>query len=600
MNQTDKTLSNWKLIQILLPYYKKNKGILIADFICAALTTGCDLVLPLILSRITNTAAANPAALTMSFIGKASAIYIAFRIVEIIARYFMQSTGHIMGALIERDMRASLYGHLQTLSHSYFATHKTGNILANLTSDLFDITEFSHHCPEEYFIGAIKLVISFWILIQVNVTLTIALFALIPIYFFASGYFRKMLRRTQMAQRKQVGRFNSSIEESFLGIFVVKSFHNEEVEGEKFEHDNNRFLEIKKQFYRALAGFQSVSRIFDGLMLTFVLVFGGIFLMQKKITPGDFIAYILYTQTLLTTLSRIIEFTEQFEKGMTGLERFHEAMKVKSDIVDRPNAQELKAVTGEICFDHVSFHYPGSQEMVLEDISIRIPAGKQIALVGPSGGGKTTLSNLVPRFYDVTDGSVQIDGRDVRDVTLASLREHVGTVQQDVYLFSDTVLANIAYGKPDASRKEIEQAARLAGAYDFIMELPHGFDTYVGERGVMLSGGQKQRISIARVFLKNPSILILDEATSALDNQSEYHIQQSLDMLAKNRTTITIAHRLSTIRNADEILVLMDGKIRERGTHQQLMEQKGNYYELYCISEEKQSMDDSMWDERIQ
>ncbi|WP_053943193.1 ABC transporter ATP-binding protein [Kallipyga gabonensis] len=579
--QTTIKKSNLELMAILRPYYQKNAGLLARDLFCASLTTVCDIVLPLILSRITDTASRDMANLTVTFIGKMSALYIILRLVEIAARYFMQGTGHIMGAKIEMDMRSDMYRHLQTLPHAYFSTHKTGHIMSNLTNDLFDVTEFSHHCPEEYFIGVIKLLASFIILIRVDVLLTLILFALIPLYFYVSAKFRHRLRQAQMDQRRKIGDINASIEDSFLGFSVVKSFSNEDVEEEKFEKDNSSFLKIKKEFYYAMAAFQSVSRIFDGLMMVVVLIFGGLSLVWARISPGEFVAYILYTQTLLVTLARIIEFTEQFQRGMTGLERFDGVMSTRSDIQEKEGAVDLRNVRGKLDFDRVSFVYPNANEAVIDQLNLIIQPGHQLAIVGPSGGGKTTLTNLIPRFYDVTSGAIRIDGHDIRDLTLSSLRNNIGIVQQDVYLFSDTVGANIAYGKPGASYEEVVRAAKLAGAYDFIMDLPDGFDSYVGERGVMLSGGQKQRISIARVFLKNPPILILDEATSALDNQSERFIQESLVRLSKDRTTLIIAHRLSTIRDAEEIIVLSEGKILERGNHQDLMAAHGAYYDLY-------------------
>lgn len=593
--QTTTKKSNLELMAILRPYYKKNAGLLAKDLFCAALTTVCDIVLPLILSRITDTATRDVANLTVAFIGKMSALYLVLRLVEIAARYFMQGTGHIMGAKIEMDMRSDMYRHLQTLPHAYFSTHKTGHIMSNLTNDLFDVTEFSHHCPEEYFIGAIKLLASFIILIRVDVLLTLILFALIPLYFYVSAKFRHRLRQAQMDQRRKIGDINASIEDSFLGFSVVKSFSNEDVEEEKFQKDNSAFLKIKKEFYYAMAAFQSVSRIFDGLMMLTVLIFGGLSLVWGRISPGEFVAYILYTQTLLVTLARIIEFTEQFQRGMTGLERFDGVMSTRSDIQEKKGALDLKNVRGRLDFDRVSFAYPHSDEAVIDDLDLTIEAGHQLAIVGPSGGGKTTLTNLIPRFYDVTGGAIRIDGHDIRDLTLSSLRNKIGIVQQDVYLFSDTVGANIAYGKPGASYEEVVRAAKLAGAYDFIMDLPDGFDAYVGERGVMLSGGQKQRISIARVFLKNPPILILDEATSALDNQSERFIQESLVRLSKDRTTLIIAHRLSTIRDAEEIIVLSEGKIQERGTHQDLMAARGAYYDLYQGGLDGDVEEDKAW-----
>lgn len=581
MEKRQKHKSNFELIKILLPYYKRNAGVFFTDLFFASLTTFCDLVLPLIISGITDRASLRSGTLTLNFIFKAGLIYIVLRLVEILGRYYMQGTGHVMGARIERDLRSDMYTHLQKMPHEFFSTYKTGHIMSNLTNDLFDITEFSHHCPEEYFIGFIKLLISLLVLIRVDPILTLVLYALIPLYFYVSTHFRRRLRETQMEQRRQIGNINASIEDSFLGYSVVKSFSNEEVEQKKFQKDNSAFLKIKEKFYYALAGFQSVSRIFDGLMMAVVLVFGSLFLYYGRISSGQLIAYILYTNTLLVTLARIVEFTEQFQRGMTGLERFASVMSTKPTIVEKDNPIELKNIKGEITFDNVSFSYPGHEQIVIDKLNLQVKPGEQIAIVGPSGGGKTTISSLLPRFYDVTSGAVKIDGIDVRDVSLESLRKNIGIVEQDVYLFSDTIAANIEYGRPGASHEEIVRAAKLAGAYDFIMDLADGFDSYAGERGVMLSGGQKQRISIARVFLKNPPILILDEATSALDKHSELWIQDSLQALAKDRTTLTIAHRLSTIENADEIIVLDKGKIMERGSHKELLEKKGLYWDLY-------------------
>ncbi len=580
--------SNRALIRSFLPYYRRYLKTFLTDLFFASLTTVCELALPVILASITDTASNNAAGLDIGFVLRMSGFYILLRVIEVLARYYMQSIGHIMGAKMEKQMRSDVYRHLHTLPHSFFSTNKTGQIMASMTMDLFDITEFAHHCPEEYFIGAIKLIVSFIILVRLDPLLTVVLFALIPLLFLFSGRYRKRMRRTQMQQRKQIGQINSNIEDSFLGIHVVKSFANEPVEEKKFEVDNREFLNIKSRFYYALAGFQSVTRIFDGLMITSILLFGGLSLHAGRITPGQFVAFVLYAQTLLSTVARIVEFTEQFERGMTGLERFWRVMNTKSDIVEKDDAVVLNEVQGHIRFEDVSFHYPEHSDLVLNNLSLDIQPGQHIAIVGPSGSGKSTMTHLIPRFYDVSDGRVTVDGVDVRDCTLQSLRHHIGIVQQEVYLFSGTIRENIEYGKPGATDEEIEEAAKLSGAYDFIMELPDQFDSYVGERGVMLSGGQKQRLSIARVFLKNPPILILDEATSALDNHSEKWVQSSLESLSGGRTTITIAHRLSTVRNADRILVLTDEGVVEQGTHEELLRMRGVYYDLYQVIENQE------------
>ena len=589
--------SNWELFSILFPYYRKNRFLLWTDLACAGLTTVCDLVLPVLLSTITDTAANHIGDLTIPFILRTAAIYLALRTVEVFARYYMSGRGHMMGAYIEKDMREDMYRHIQTLSHSFFSTHETGRMISSLTTDLFEITEFSHHCPEEYFIGTVKLLVAFFVLILIYWPLTLLLFALIPLYFYASSASRKRLRAARLEERKQIGTINSTIEEAFLGYSLVKSFSNEKVEEEKFARDNSAFVEIKEKFYRAMATYDALSRAFDGILLLFVLLFGGLALVNERISPGEFVAFILYTQTLLMTLSRIIEFTETFEHGMTGLERFDLVMSIQSDVKEKPDAKKLEKAQGRICFDEVSFAYPDDPDRkVLDGLNLTIEPGRQIAIVGPSGGGKTTIANLIPRFYDVSQGALTVDGTDVRDLTLESLRNQIGMVQQDVYLFSDTVRANIEYGLPGASYEQIVRAAREAGADEFIKDLPQGFDTYVGEHGVMLSGGQKQRISIARVFLKNPPILILDEATSALDNLSERLIQQSLAKLAKDRTTITIAHRLTTVQNADEIIVLIHGRIKERGKHSDLMKKGGLYSQLYRGTLDTETLKDEDWE----
>lgn len=574
-------MSNIGLIKSVIPYFKKYKNILFIDLLCAGLTTASEMVLPLILRYMTNIGIADAGSLTLQLITRIAVLFILIKCVELVAVYYMASIGHIMGAKIETDMRFDMYKHLQTMSDNFYNETKVGQIMSRMTNDLFDITEFAHHCPEEYFIGFIKICISFVILFNINMPLTLAVYLMIPVMFISSSRFKNSMRREQKKQRVHVGDLNSSIEDSILGIKVVKSFANEDIELKKFEKDNSKFLSIKKLFYKSMAGFNTVNRSINGLIYFIVIVFGGYQMMKGRLVPGDMLAYIMYVSTLLLTVKRIVEFTEQFQKGMTGIERFNEIMSLEPEIVDSPNAIDLTDVRGDIEFKNVSFKYNEKLDYVLDNFNLDIHAGKNIAIVGPSGGGKTTVCALIPRFYDVTKGGIYVDGKNIKDLSLHSLRNNIGIVQQDVYLFSGTIMENIRYGKPDATKEEIVEAAKLASAYDFIMELEHGFDTYVGERGVKLSGGQKQRISIARVFLKNPPILILDEATSALDNNSEAVIQESLEVLSKGRTTITIAHRLTTIQNADLIVVMTADGIIEKGNHQELMENKAYYYNLY-------------------
>ena len=574
-------MSNISLIKSVIPYFNRYRNILFIDLLCAGLTTASEMILPLILRYLTNVGIADLGSLTLNLIVRIAVIFVLIKCVELVAVYYMASIGHIMGAKIETDMRFDMYKHLQTLSDNFYNETKVGQIMSRMTNDLFDITEFSHHCPEEYFIGFIKICISFVILLNINVPLTMAVYIMIPVMFISTSKFKNSMRRAQKKQRVHVGDLNSSIEDSILGIKVVKSFANEDIELEKFERDNNKFLSIKELFYKSMAGFNTVNRSIDGLMYFIIIVFGGYQMMNGRLEPGDMLAYIMYVTTLLATVKRIVEFTEQFQKGMTGIERFNEIMSIEAEIVDSPHAIDLTDVRGDIEFKNVSFRYNKKLDYVLENFNLDIKAGNNIALVGPSGGGKTTVCALIPRFYDVSEGGIFVDGKNIKDFSLYSLRNNIGIVQQDVYLFSGTIMENIRYGKPQASEEEIIEAAKLASAYDFIMELEHGFDTYVGERGVKLSGGQKQRISIARVFLKNPPILILDEATSALDNNSEAVIQESLEVLSKGRTTITIAHRLTTIQNADMIVVMTADGIVEKGSHEELMENKAYYYNLY-------------------
>ncbi len=569
------------LLRRFLPYLAKYKGILLLDLFCAALTTLCDIVLPKMISVLTNSAMGVGITLTGKIVWKLAALYAVLRIIDGAASYFMSGIGHIMGVHIETDMRQDAFDHLLQLDHTYYNNTKVGTIMGRITNDLFDVTEFAHHCPEEFFIAAIKIVVSFVILCQASVPLTLAVFACVPVMGVVSVRLNLRLRERFRQQRVQIGELNAAIEDSLLGHSVVKAFAAEDEEREKFAAGNRRFEEVKTLGYYAMAAFNTSTRLFDGLMYLVVILAGGLSLAYHKINAGDLVAYILYVTTLIATIRRIVEFAEQFQRGMTGIERFAEIMDTPIAIHDAEHAVPLTPGRGEIRFDHVSFEYPDDHNRVLRDVSLTIRAGERLALVGPSGGGKTTLCNLIPRFYEPTGGRILIDGQDISQVTLKSLREQIGIVQQDVYLFSGSVADNIAYGRRGASPADIRQAARLAGADDFIQKLKDGYDTYIGERGVKLSGGQRQRIAIARVFLKNPPILILDEATSALDNESEILVGQSLEQLAHGRTTLTIAHRLTTIKNYDRILVLGENGIEESGTHEELLERKGIYYRLW-------------------
>ena len=569
------------LLKRFVPYYRNYVGIMIMDLFCAALTTVCELVLPLILRYITNLGMNDLSALTVRTIVTIGALYFVLRIIDGMASFYMAYTGHVMGASIETDMREDAFAHLQKLSDNYFNKTKVGQIMSRITSDLFDVTEFAHHCPEEFFIAFVKTVVSFAILARINVLLTVIIFVLIPVMAVSCSYFNLQVRKAFKRQRNHIGELNARIEDSLLGNKVVRAFANEAVEIGKFNRDNQEFLKIKRQTYKYMAAFQNTIRMFDGLMYVVVIVAGGIFMIKGLIMPADLVAYTLYVTTLLSTIRRIIEFAEQFQRGMTGIERFTELMDANIDIFDEEGAVPLRDVEGEITFKHVSFEYPDDHTPVLSDINLTIKPGEKVALVGPSGGGKTTLCNLIPRFYDPTEGEILLDGQNIRNVTLESLRSNVGVVQQDVYLFSGSVYENIAYGKPGATREEVVRAAKMAGAHEFIEGLKDGYDTYVGERGVKLSGGQKQRISIARVMLRAPKLVVLDEATAALDNESEHLVAESLDKLAAGRTTLTIAHRLTTIQGADRILVLSGSRIVEEGNHDTLMKQRGIYYQLY-------------------
>ena len=558
------------LIKRFLPYYKKYKWILFLDLLCASLTTVCEIALPKIVAKITSTAedVGLGNILRDDFIKLVigcGLLYIILRIIDTCANFYMASTGHIMGTKIETDMRHDLFAHLNKLSFSYYDNTKIGTLMSRMTSDLFDVTEFAHHCPEEYFISSIKIIATFTILCFINVPLTLIVFATIPLFILSLVFFRKRMKKAFKESREQTGIINSQVEDSLLGVRVVKSFANENLEQAKFDKGNEKFLKIKKGAYYAMGGFQSSTRLCDGIMYIVVVVAGGLFLAYEQIDSSEFLTYILYVSTLLTSVRRIVEFTEQFQRGITGIERFTEIMDIDPEIQDKKEAKILENVKGRVEFSGVTFKYNDEGKDVLTNLNLTVEAGESIALVGPSGGGKTTLCSLIPRFYEIKDGEIRIDGKSIKDVTLTSLRE------------------NIAYGKQNASDEEIIEAAKLAGAHDFITALPNGYDTYVGERGVKLSGGQKQRISIARVFLKNPPILILDEATSALDNESERLVQKSLERLAKGRTTFTIAHRLTTIKGANRILVLTENGIEEQGTHKELLAKDGIYADLYKL-----------------
>ena len=583
-NKTKKTHP----IKRFLPYYKPYTKDIIFDLCCAALTTMCELALPLIVRKITGAAQEEPISLTVTMILTFGGVYLAMRLIDTIAYYYMANRGHIIGAKMETDMRRDLFGHLQKLSFSYFDNTKVGTLMSRITSDLFDITEFAHHCPEEFFIAGVKILGSFVILLVINPVLALITFALIPVMILVLILFNGKMKEAFRQSRVQVGELNSQVEDSLLGIHEVKAFANEGTEIRKFHEGNHKFLGIKGTMYKYMGMFQASTRFFEGLLYIVVVVVGALLLIAKnpviQLDAADYIAFLMYVSTLFTSVRRIVEFTEQFQRGMTGIERFSEILDVVPDIQDKPGAKILENVRGDIVLDKVTFRYEEDKvQNVLSELSLHVRAGENVALVGPSGCGKTTLCSLIPRFYELQGGQILIDGQNIQDVTMRSLRQNIGIVQQNVYLFSGTIRDNIAYGKPDATDEEIEAAAKLAGADEFIDQLPDRYNTYVGERGLKLSGGQRQRVSIARVFLKNPPVLILDEATSALDNESERLVQKSIEKLTVGRTTITIAHRLTTIKNADRIVVLTADGIAEEGTHKELTEKGGMYADLYKL-----------------
>lgn len=569
------------LLKRFSSYYKPYIKTLAADIFCCLVVAAVDLIFPLVVRYIMNFGLNEASGVNLSVIGWASLLILVLRIIDFFCNFFISCNGHVMGSKMETDMRSKLFSHLQEMSFSYYDNTKVGHLMSRLTTDLFDIAEFAHHGPEEFLNASIKIVGSFIILSAISLKVTVVIFAMLPIMLVFSYIFNKKMRRAFKMQREQIAEINANAEDSLGGIRVVKSFANEDLEKDKFSANNEKFLYIKKLSYKYMGFFNSGVRFFDGLMYLSVVLFGSLFILDGSIYIADLVAYLLYISTLLNAVSRVVQFTEQLQRGLSGFQRYVEIIDTEPEIKDSENAVDIFDIKGDISFKNVTFKYSENTKEVLAHINLNVKRGSTVALVGPSGGGKSTLCSLIPRFYDVTDGSVCVDGTDVRDITQKSLRSNIGVVQQDVYLFCGTIKENIAYGRSNASEEDIISAAKKAGAHEFILKLDNGYDTYVGERGVRLSGGQKQRIAIARVFLKNPAILILDEATSALDNENEKIVQKSLEKLSEGRTTFIIAHRLTTVKNADEILVLTENGIEERGSHKDLFNSNGIYTNLY-------------------
>ena len=570
-----------RTLKKFINYYAPYKPVFFIDLICAAFISVVDLAYPKILRTMTNTLFTKDSSVILSTLPLIAGGLLVMYVIQSLCKYYVSYQGHMMGAHMERDMRQQLFDHYEKLSFSYYSKNNSGQMMSKLVSDLFDIAEFAHHGPENLFISVVKIVGSFVFLFLINWRLALPLIILVLCMFIFSFRQNSRMQETFMENRRKIGDVNSSLQDTLAGIRVVQSFANEELEREKFRKSNHAFLLSKRDNYNCMGSFMGWNLFFQGMMYLVTLVFGGYLIARGMMDAADLAMYALYIGIFISPIQILVELIEMMQKGLAGFRRFLDVMETDPEIVDAPDAQPLNDVHGRVCYEDVSFHYSDDDTPVLSHVSFEIPAGKSIALVGPSGSGKTTICSLLPRFYDVTGGRITIDGKDVRTLSLKSLRSQIGMVQQDVYLFSGTIRDNIAYGKPGASMEEIIEAAKRANIHEFIEELPDGYDTFVGERGARLSGGQKQRISIARVFLKNPPILILDEATSALDNESERWIQQSLEELSKDRTTITIAHRLSTIRNADEIIVITEDGIAERGTHESLLAQNGIYAHYY-------------------
>ena len=568
-------------IKKFIAYYGPYKAVFFIDLLCAAMISLVDLAYPQILRTLTNTLFTEDSSAILRVLPLIAGGLLLMYIIQSLCKYYVSYQGHMMGAHMERDMRQRLFDHYEKLSFSYYSRNNSGQMMSKLVSDLFDIAEFAHHGPENLFISVVKIIGSFVFLFLINWRLALPLIALVICMFLFSFRQNSRMQETFMENRRKIGDVNASLQDTLAGIRVVQSFTNEDIEREKFRKSNHAFLLSKRDNYNCMGSFMGWNLFFQGMMYLITLVFGGYLIAHDLMDVADLAMYALYIGIFISPIQILVELIEMMQKGLAGFRRYLDVIETEPDIEDAPDAAPLENVKGRVCYEDVSFHYSDDDTPVLSHVSFEIPAGKSVALVGPSGSGKTTICSLLPRFYDVTGGRITVDGKDVRTLTLKSLRSQIGMVQQDVYLFCGTIRDNIAYGRPGASQEEIEEAAKRANIHDFITGLPDGYDTYVGERGTRLSGGQKQRISIARVFLKNPPILILDEATSALDNESERWIQQSLEELSKNRTTITIAHRLSTIRNADEIIVITEDGIAERGTHESLLEKGGIYAHYY-------------------